>query len=218
MKILSPLLFGMLILSPARAAITISGTLGTGFGNAPVNSLVLFIVDSGSNGFLGSSFSGDLLAGSDPSLSAQSNISIGGTFGGDTILGRASVTTVGTIPGGFTIDNTAPYQSKNFALVWFNGLTTSATSAGAGVTYGIFRGVDWIMPSTDSGTYTTSSLFANYDPSSTIYARVTVSSGVATNDVFTTSSGPVFSIVPETSTALLGAIGSLLLLRRRRNA
>lgn len=218
MKSLYTLLFGFLVINTAQAAITITGTFGSGFGatNVPVNSLVLFIVDTGSNGFLGSSFSGDLLAASDPDLQVQSNISIGGTFGGDAVIGRASVTTAGNIPGGFSLDNTATYQNKNFALVWFNGLTSAATSATASATYGILRGVDWVLPGSNEGAYTISSNFANYDPNADIYARVTVSSNVATNDVFATSSGPVFSIVPEPSTTLLGVIGALALLRRCR--
>lgn len=220
MKFLFTLLISLGLLNSAQAVITFnSPTIGSGFGtgNIPLNSLVLFIVDTGSDGFLGASFSGDLLASADPDLSVQSNINIGGTFGGDSILGRSSVTTAGTIPADFTLDNTVTYQSKNFAIVWFNGLTTSATSAGAGVTYGIFRGVDWVLPASNAGeSFSTSATFANYDNVADVYARVTVSAGVATNDVFATSSGPIFSIVPEPSTTLLGAFGALALLRRRR--
>jgi hypothetical protein len=46
--------------------------------------------------------------------------------------------------------------------------------------------------------------------------RVAVAGGVASNDRFTTSSGAAFSVIPETSTVLLGALGALGLLRRRR--
>jgi hypothetical protein len=210
---------GAFLVSPAFSAISISGAFASGLGgSAPSGSLVLFVVDTGNNGFLnGSNLIGDLLAASDPKLNPQTNIDIGGTFGGDPILGRATVSTAGQLPSGFTIENTATFQNRNFALVWFNGLTSSATTAPANTTYGILRGLDWVMPSVNNGeSFSTSATFINFDNVSDVFARVTVSSGTATNDVFATSGGAIFQIVPETSTTLLGALGALALMRRRR--
>jgi hypothetical protein len=207
------------LISTLNAAISISGAFASGLSaNAPVGSLVLLVVDTGNNGFLnGSSFTGDLLAISDPKLNPQLDINVNGTFGGDPIVGRASVTTQGQLPSGFSFENTATFQNRNFALVWFNGLTTSASTAPANTTYGILRGVDWVLPAVNNGeSFSTSATFANFDNVVDVFARVTVASGAATNDVFATSAGAVFQIVPETSTTLLGALGALAMLRRRR--
>jgi len=201
----------------SHAVITMTGTSVSGLGplNAPVNSLVILLVDIDNDGFLGkSSWSGDLVLSDDPGLNPQINISVGGTFGGDVVSARGAVTTAGALTGAFTIDNTSTLQGKNFALVWFSALTTSNTSAIAGAKYGITRGTDWVLPAVNGGE---SFSFSATDASGAAsFFRVTVASNVATNDTFTTSSGPIFTVVPETSTSLLAVLGVFGLLRRRR--
>ena len=210
----------------SNAAVSISGTGLSGIGatNAPAGSLILFIIDSGQDGFLGGlgngAAIGDLVATADPGLLAQS-LALNSTFGGDTIIGRMTVSSAGSLVGGLGIATTNPTsfensttdtQGKNWALVWFPTLTAASTTAEAGTKYGIVSGSDWTLPTTNANSLT-------YNTTTTDIVnplRVTVTAGVATNDRFTTSTGPVFTIIPETSTALLGALGALGLLRRRR--
>lgn len=202
----------------SQGAISFTGTATTGLGalNAPVGTLLLLVADTGSDGFLGGkSLSGDLLAAADsPKLTpAQVSTTVGQTFGGDLILGKLGVTTGGALNGGFSFDNALASQGKNFAIIYIPSLTTSSPAAIPGSTnYGIVRGSDWVLTADNTGQ---SFAFSTTD-SLTSYFRVTVASGVATNDAFTTAT-PSFQIVPEPSAALLGAVGALGLLRRRRN-
>lgn len=203
----------------SNAAVSITGAALTGMGTqAPVGSLVLFIIDTDGDGFLGSSFNGDLLAANDPGLNPQ-GLAVNTTFGGDTILARGAVTSNGAVPGNLgnassiptSFENLAATQGKNFALVWFPTLTAASTEAAAGVKYGIVSGSDWTLPSTNAN-----SLSYNTNLTDTAnFLRLTGGASVA-NDRFTTGTGAVFTIIPETSTALLGALGALGLLRRRR--
>ena len=206
----------------SQGAIALSGTALTGFGTlAPVGTLVLLIVDSPSNNFAGSAtpLSGDLIATSVRSLTiAEASITTGERFGGDLVLGRLAVTTAGAIPGGFTIDNVAAIQNQRFTLVFLPslGLTSTNANVADGTTYGLISGSDWILPAVNGGEGF--SFSATDAGAATTFFRVTVAAGVATNDTYTSSSGANLLIgVPEPSAALLGAIGSLGLLRRRRN-
>ena len=205
-------------------AISISGISGSGFGalDAPVGSLVLFIVDDGSNGFLGNNtLSGTLTSLSDPDLTGlNASTNIGSRFGGDMVIGRAAITTAGQIPFTLTgFDQTfanAPFDGagagRNFAIIWLQDNTSATTGAASG-DYGIIRGSDWVIPGSD-GNYTASATPANF-AGATVFARVTNSAGTLANNAFGTAT-PAFAIVPEPSAALLGAIGALGLLRRRR--
>ncbi len=216
----------------SQAALSISGTALSGIGaaNAPAGSLILFIVDTDDNGFLStnaggagtlgnSNLTGDLTVSADPALESQT-LSLNSTFGGDLIIGRATVSSAGSLVGGLGIasttptsfDNLALTQGKNWALVWLPGLTSSSTTADAGQIYGITSGSDWTFPGTNANSLTYNTNVA--DAANPL--RVSVASGVASNDRFTTSAGATFSIVPEPSAALLGMLGALGLLRRRR--
>lgn len=207
-------------------AISISGISGSGFSAAevPVGSLVLFLVDDGSNGFLGdNTFTGTLTTSNDPDLlPANASTDLGGRFGGDMVFGRAAVTTAGQVP--FTLTgfdqtfSTAPFNTagagRNFAIAWFPSLTSAAAgNVPGGSSYGIIRGSDWIVPSGD-GNYTASATPANF-AGATVFARVTQSAGTLANNSFGTATAG-FQVIPEPSAALLGALGALGLLRRRR--
>lgn len=184
----------------------------------------MLVADSTSNGFLGTpSLAGDLTSANDPGvLVANASVTMGSTFGGDLIIGKLSVTTAGTLPAGFTIDNVAAIQGKNFALYYFPALTLASSSVPNSTSYGVVQGIDWILPAVNGGElFTTSSTPANY-AAADVFARVIATVGPpssATNDNFTTSGSPAFMVggaIPEPSAALLGALGALGLLRRRR--
>lgn len=212
----------LLTVASANAAISFTGAAGSGFtGQAPAGSLVLFIADTSGAGNLGflnnSSLSGNLTALNDPGLAPIANITAGQLFGGDTIVARGAVTTAGQISGAFSFENIAAVQAKNFALVWFPTLTSTSTEVTGGTSYGIIRGSDWVLPTVNGGESFSWSAIASSFASDTVFARVTTNLTTGTNQAFSTSGGATFAIVPETSTSLLGAIGALALLRRRRN-
>lgn len=205
--------------SASQGAIALTGTALTGLSSlAPVGTLVLFVADSPANGFGPGNtvLSGDLNSGSVSALAiADASITTGERFGGDLILGRASVTSQGALPGGFTFDNVAALQGTRFSLIFFPSLTSASTAVTASTTYGLVSGSDWILPAVNGGeSFSFSSSDAN---GATSFFRVTVSAGVATNDTYTSSTGANLTLVPEPSAALLGVIGALGLLRRRRN-
>lgn len=227
-----------------HSAITISGVVGTQFkgndvsSNMPVGSLFMVIVDTGVTGFLEGtianpytgitpSISG-LTTSLDPDVAAgDASITAGSTFAGDTILATGTNTTAGVMPTMLTSVGIAGYESAKFALIWFAKSAATLASQGlANQYYGIIAGADWILPTSDAGTFTMSPTDAspagNYYSFSTTITTAQVGSGG-----FFTGSGSAgdptadvksasFQIIPEPSAALLGAIGALALLRRRR--
>jgi hypothetical protein len=217
----------------ANAAITIGGASITnakasdGTTNIPTGSLVLLIVDTAGDGFF--NFGASPAAASkftstaDPLvLSGAAGLTASSTFGGEYVLGRVS-SGAGSVSSILTNVSVSSYLNKSFALVWFQGLTASGTEtvAAAGTKWGVARGTDWVFPSADSGTFTSSSSDAN---GATSFYQVNQTTPAAGSDAFRSVTGnqgaAIFTVaapVPEASTALLGAIGALGLLRRRRN-
>jgi hypothetical protein len=228
-----------------QAAITISGTVGTSFKgsdgttNIPVGSLFMVIVDTGVTGFLEGTLanpyvgvtpgSGGLTTTADPDVVvAQASITAGQTFAGDTILATGAVTSAGVMPTLLSSIAIAGYESAKFAVIWF--AKSSATLASEGLAnqyYGAISGADWTLPASDAGTFTMSPTDAA--PSTNYYSFSSVISAaqVGANGFFTGSGtagdattdikAATFQVIPEPSAALLGAIGALGLLRRRRN-
>ena len=223
----------VLILSsiPSNASITISGTgvtgvkMGNGTTNIPAGTLGLVIVDTVGDGFfsLGNPLSNTALTSVDVPqlLSSEANLTSGSTFGGETILN------VLTSPGGGTFTkflmncSIVGLEGRNFAVVWFSDIITvgAPSSAPVGATWGIIRGSDWTLPLNDSGTYTMDPIDSRGVDS---YYQVNALTGGSPATAFMTTvngtiGGASFSIVaPEPSVALLGAVGMLGLLRRRR--
>ena len=211
---------GLVLISTTsiNAAITFSGNAGASLrdkdGNAINGGHAMIIVDTTSNASLTS----------DGFLNA---ITPGSYFGGDFILATGTITSTGSgniaFTGSFDITN---YQSKNFAVVYFAQDIATLTTSTANAYYGIFAGSDWVFPSTPNQA-------ASFSPSSfsaaTAYAQLSAAPTAAQIGTlgFFTGSGiaggatagskqAVFQVVPEPSAALLGAVGALLLLRRRR--
>jgi len=210
------------LMGVSQAAIALTGSAVTGLGaaNAPVGTLVLLVADAPSSNFGGgvSALSGDLTSTSVAPLAiADASITTGQTFGGDLVLGRAAVTSAGALPGGFTFENLAALQGQRFSLIYIPSLGSASTNANvvASTTYGIVSGSDWFLPAVNGGE--SFSFSATDSGGATSFFRVTVASGVATNDTYASSTGANLTLVPEPSAALLGAFGALGLLRRRRN-
>ena len=224
------LLFLGLLTVTSHAAVTLSGTGLTGAKttdgatNIPTGTLALLIVDVAGNGFfnLGTSLAANtaLTSTNDPGLNASQSLVIGQTFGGETILNRLSS------PGGGTFSSFLPnlsiagMEGKNFAIVWFSNvlLATGDTTVPSTAKWGIIRGSDWTLPAADSGSFAMNA--TDTGGAGTYYAPSALTGGAATTAFRTTTNGTLggtsFSIVPEPSAALLGALGALGLLRRRR--
>jgi len=241
MKITAKVLALVAALTAAsQGATTISGTTGLSFKdstgtNIASGCLILLVVDNGSDGFLnqavGGAISSSLTGASGKTITlAQAGLTAGTTFGGDMIIntlvsGSGSIGAV--LPGSANFDIT-PYVNKNIAVVWF---TTAAGSVTTGSKFGEMRLSDWTLPSADTGsTLTMSPTDANggtsYYSASTALTALQVGgtgfftgSGTAADTGSTAVRSAQFTIaaaVPEPSAALLGALGALGLLRRRR--
>ncbi len=235
-----------LLCGASQAAVTISGTTGTSFKtadgltNIPAGILFMVLADAGTAGFLGTSANGAIVPGgsngaalisaNDPKVSVtDASITAGGFFGGDKIIATGATTSAGVIPTLLSSVSIAGFENKNFAVVWFtkSAATLGGQSSISGENYGILACADWTLPGTDAGNFTFSSTDAvpasNYFSIGTTVTAAQMGSigfftgaGIA-GDAVADIKSATFSIVPEPSAALLGAIGVLGLLRRRRN-
>ena len=215
----------------ANAAISINGTAVTnarnslGTASVGAGSLALLVVDTTGNGFLGL---GELANGTsltstfDPGItSANAGLTIGSTFGGDLVLNVIS-SGAGSIAGLLSNVSVSSYLNMKFAVIWFDGVAAAGAPANAegGSKFGIVRGSDWVFPAADSGDFGMSST-DNAGPASFYQMNANVPAANAPNFRTTLADGTTgaasFAVVPEPSAAILGAIGALGLLRRRRN-
>jgi MYXO-CTERM domain-containing protein len=230
---LALLTFSVALASVSNAAITLSGTAlknvqGTAATDLVAGRLGLIIVDTSSDGFLtafstGSTASGNAMAPALYGTTPQAGLAINSTFGGDLVVARLTTTVAfsdTSMAGALAGFTAQPYLNKNYAIVWFNTLTTAGaqTEAPAGEYFGIARGGDWTFPASDSGTYSFGTTGASLD-------QITLAAGGSANaataaagqSVAFATAGTSLQFVPEPSAALLGALGALGLLRRRRN-
>ena len=230
---LALLTFSVALASVSNAAITLGGTAlknvqGTAATDLVAGKLGLLIVDTAGDGFLTGLTGGASPAAGNPFSSAPygpdgTGLTVNSTFGGDTVLARLTTTVAfgdTTMAGALAGFTATPYLNKNYAIVWFNTLTTagSETVAPAGTYFGIARGGDWVFPAADTGTFTFGTGATNLD-------QVTLAAGGSTSaataaagqSVAFATAGTSLSLIPEPSAALLGALGVLGLLRRRRN-
>jgi hypothetical protein len=198
----------------------VQGSTGT---DLVAGRLGLLIVDTTGDGFLtggGDAVTGNPVTGTTYG-SLGANLSLNSLFYGDLVLARLTTavafgdtTMAGVFAGAITsTDPVFNYTSKNFAIVWFDTLTTAGTDTVASGAFGIARGADWTLPAADSGSFTFGTGVTNLDQL-TLGATATAPSG---QGVAFATNGASLSVIPEPSAALLGALGALGLLRRRRN-
>ena len=231
---LALLTLSVALASVSNAAMSLGGTAlknvqGTTATDLVAGRLGLLIVDTAGDGFLTgftggtSPVSGNPLSPSGIYSPNGAGLTISSTFGGDLVVGRltTAVSFGDTFMNGTLTGFTAtPYLNKNYAIVWFNTLTTAGTEtvAPGGTYFGIARGGDWTFPAADSGAYT-------FGTGATSLDQITLAAGGSANaataaagqSVAFATAGTSLSFVPEPSAALLGALGDLGLLRRRRN-
>ncbi len=231
-------LFGAIALTMGYASAAISFSTSAAVGlkdgsavNIATGSLVMLVVDDGANGFLDlAATGGAITSGSTSALAARTvavanaSITAGEFFGGDLILGTFASSSGGSVAPGFS-GSIAGHEGKKFALVWFTDTAANLAGNVSGKYFGMASGNDWTLPSSDSGSYTFNS---STNTTTSVYwqlASATNGTQLGSNGFFSgtgSTSGTVvkstgFQVVPEASTALLGAIGALGLLRRRRN-
>jgi len=227
-----------MLTAASQGATSITGTLGSAFkdnagANIATGSLIMLVVDNGSNGFLNlgsngavtSSLNGESVKNT--ITAAQAGIVAGGTFGGDTIVSTAVSGASGSIASLLSAVNVASYVNMNFAVVWFTATPAALATSVSNAYFGMIRLADWTLPASDSGAvFTLSSTDAAgatsyYSTSASATAAQVgtgffTGTGTAANTGSTAVRSATFQVVPEPSAALLGALGALGLLRRRR--
>ena len=230
-----------LSIGSAHGAIAFSTSAAVGLkNNSAVNistsALVMLVVDNGDDGFLNLALTGGAItSGSTSALSARTinaadaSITANGFFGGDLILGTFAASGGGSVSPAFS-GSIAGYEGKKFALVWFEKTAVNLASTRSGEFFGIASGADWTLPATDSGNYT---FHASTNTTTGVYwqlASTTSATQLGSAGFFSgtgSTTGGVagvsnvvktatFQVIPEPSAALLGAVGALVLLRRRR--
>lgn len=134
---------------------------------------------------------------------------VGATYSVDSTIGSTNdfifasnsaqnFSTLSLISGNANFTNTAPETASGFgfALLFFDGVTSTSFTTGGGENYGFYQGADWQIPSNDSGTFSFGTDF----------------------EQFSSAIGPNGSVVPEPSTFALiaGCFGLAVAMVRRR--
>jgi hypothetical protein len=195
-----------------------AGIVASGFGDSTgniSNGLVWgVIVDTSGNGFATSNYnSGFTLTGGNTTGITLQTLTGGATddvlFVNATVTSSLSAATDGAAIGSGRVNSISSVTfgglvtgTQNFAIVWFdrntllNGVVTDGTKFGI-ITSGTNALPPFVLPAANSATIDYSAAFLGADP----LKSTTFTFGQA---------------VPEPSTALLGAVAALGLLRRRR--
>ena len=162
---LALLTFSVALASVSNAAISLSGTAlknvqGTSATDLVAGRLGLLIVDTAGDGFLtafigfgvANPAAGNPFSSASPYSPSYAGLTINSTFGGDLIVARLTTTVAfgdTVMAGALTGFTATPYLNKNYAIVWFDTLTTAGaeTLAPGGTFFGIARGGDCIFKS-----------------------------------------------------------------------
>lgn len=211
----------LMLITAVDAAVSYSGTALKNVQDSSQTDLVagrlaLLVVDTGNDGFLnGTVTSGNPISAASISNSGL-NTGLGQSFAGDVIVARLTTAVsfgdtfiAGTLA---SFENTGVYQSRNFAIVWFDTLTTAGSETVASGKFGIASGADWTMPGANDGSFTFGTGASNLD-------QITLgnpSTAAVDQGVRFATNGATFTVIPEPSAILLTLAGSLLLLRRSR--
>ena len=187
---LALLTLSIALASVSNAAITYGGPAlknvqGTTAVDLVAGRLGLLIVDTDGDGFLTGFTGGKSPAAGNPFSpsgvysTSGAGLAVGSTFGGDLVVARLNTAVQfgdtnmnGTLTG-FTA---TPYLNKNYAIVWFDTLTTAGTEtvAPVGTYFGIARGGDWSFPPANNGSFAFGTGTTNLD-------QITLAAGGSAN-------------------------------------
>ena len=240
MKYIATLLAAAALSATTSHAVTLSGTAARFIGDkdgvtiATTNTLAFLIVDTDGDGF------GVLSQTINPfSFTAGTAAGVTNVIGGDRIIrafgsgGNATTPVLNNILPSTNLATAGDLLGKNFAVLWFPGLTSSATELGGNQTFGFVRSSNWTLPAADSGLLTfgatPNTVGMNQDGDAANYdAPVANPSLPGAFYTFVDTNGPLtaggirgaatLTIVPEPSTAALGLLAGLGLVARRRRA
>lgn len=208
------LLIAICLTASASAAVSLQGSFGDlrDSSGAAVSNGTLFILV----GFTGPTFSGGLTAnssltevGANAAFTVGQTVSVGSAFGGAgtifAIGGTGGSTAEVVLPGLNNAGNVA--SGNSYAIYWFPGALYVSGTSGT-----IDDQVGGFSSSTGTSEFSLDGMIIPPNGQDVTQGFGTVSSGGNIANSFTNA----VNLVPEPSAALLGAIGALGLLRRRR--
>lgn len=221
MKIKQTLLLFAALVVPASAAVTLNTQFGSAFNSSGVavadGTLWALVVDTNNDGiFTGFSNNGSLAgnaAAANTFFTGNQSLSLGTVLNGNTVFALGGFNAAGP---GITADTVVLNYGTNgtaaalsYAFYWFPG----ATYSGPGVQT-IGSQVGGLNTTSNNGIFDAGMVLPN-DGSLISTGAANVDGGGTIPDA--TFQAVNLTVIPEPSAALLGAIGALGLLRRRRN-
>jgi hypothetical protein len=215
------ILAGLAVMGSAQATVTLNTVFGplttSSLGVIPDGTLWALVVSTDAGNTFAGNFGlgGAIISDADAQASFTPGqlLTLGGLIGGDTIIAMGGFTGASQGNAGYTQDAleltlaspAALTAGKNTAFYYFPGSTFGVTNSVGGqvggfnattIVGGDFDGYGMVIPA---------------DGSTVGFG------GLGTDAGGTVATTQAFNLVPEPSAALLGAIGALGLLRRRRN-
>jgi hypothetical protein len=221
MKIKQTLFLLAALVVPASAAVTLNTQFGSAFDSlgatVPDGTLWALVVDTNNDGiFTGFNNNGSLSStiAADTFFTAAQSISLGTVLNGNTVFALGGFNGAGP---GITADTIVINYGTNgaaaaltYAIYWFPGATYSGP--GAQTIGSQVGGLN--TTSNDGGLFDAGMVLPNDGGLISTGAATVDGGGSIANSTFTAVN---LTVIPEPSAALLGAIGALGLLRRRRN-
>jgi hypothetical protein len=205
---------------PAAASITLNTQFGSAFDKdgvvVPDGTLWALVVDTNADTVF-TGFSNDQSLSTTEAASthftAGQSLSIGGLLNGNTVFAFGGFNGAGDLPGGaidaliFNYGTNGLAAGRSYAFYWFPG----ATFADGELSQVIGSQVGGIN-TTSADIFDAGMILPADGNAIAVGAATEAGGGSLSNERFT-----AVALVPEPSSALLGAIGALGLLRRRRN-
>jgi len=202
--------------------------------NSGTGSTASGIVDLAGNAFRGGTSVGDTFTGTAGGTSAGPGVVGFGIFSTDTLssLSATNLVNAFTVFGGTVAFNTAGTTGNRSVYTDPQGATVTGSSfagksvylfAGNGTTYAnstqflVAKATSFTFNASDDALPTPTVYTIRPDNSTVLFGTTVTNVLTASTDTSTTAGWKMAAVVPEASTALLGAIGALGLLRRRRN-
>ena len=210
----------LLATASANATVTIQGFYGTLFNSSnvavPNGTVFALVVDSNSSnsfaGGFGLNSSIDSQANANAAFTAGQTLTLGGTLGGDTIFALGTVDSSVSGAAGtagpvltLTLGQNGLAANLNYAIYWFPGANLNGNIATIGTQAG--------------GIHSTGSPALDVLGMTVPAEGATVSQGFVTSDQggnVAAANVHAWNLVPEPSAALLGLLGAVGLIRRKR--